>query len=113
VTNEQAWRVVQVAFRGAAELQELIGFLKQNCTGDEYKRYSTGIAAAIDAINVHLLNGVLSDHPQPSGQDRVRSCKVRQVDLRLVAPLARPAFVEWRDDREFQRTDTVPPELIQ
>ena len=63
MTNEQAWRVVQVAFRGAAELQELIGVLKQNCTGDEYKRYSTGIAAAIDAINVHLLNGVLSDHP--------------------------------------------------
>ena len=64
MTSEQAWRVVQVAFRGAAELQELIAFLKQHCTADEYKSYSMGIGAAIDAINVQLLNRVLLEHPE-------------------------------------------------
>ena len=39
MTNEQAWRVVQVAFRGAAELQELLD-------GDEFvpKAYARNLA---------------------------------------------------------------------
>jgi hypothetical protein len=64
MTNEQAWRVVQVAFRSASELQELIGPLKQHCTAEEYRNYSRGIAASIDAINVQLLERVLSAHPE-------------------------------------------------
>lgn len=64
MTNETAWRVIQVAFRTAAELQGLLPFLKQNCNEEEYKNYSLGVATAIDSINVELTKRVLSSHPE-------------------------------------------------
>jgi hypothetical protein len=64
MNSEHAWRVVQVAFKASADLQELLHFLKQNCTSEDYKGYSLGIAASIDAINVHLLDRALKAHPK-------------------------------------------------
>ena len=63
MNSEHAWRVVQVAFKASAELQELLRFLKQHCTPEGYKGYSLGIAASIDAINVQLLDRALTAHP--------------------------------------------------
>jgi hypothetical protein len=62
--SEHAWRVVQVAFKASAELQELLHFLKQHCTAEDYKGYSRGVAASIDAINVQLLDRALTAHPK-------------------------------------------------
>jgi hypothetical protein len=62
--SEHAWRVVQVAFKVSAELQDLLHILKQHCTVEEYKDYSVGIATSIDAVNVQLLDRALTAHPE-------------------------------------------------
>jgi hypothetical protein len=38
--------------------------LKQRCSPEEYRDYSRGIAAAIDAIGVALINKALAAHPE-------------------------------------------------
>jgi hypothetical protein len=59
-----ARHVIRVAFRSAAELQALLGILKERCEAEEYKSYAIATAAAIDGINVALTNRVLSSHPE-------------------------------------------------
>lgn len=61
--RELARHVVRVAFRAGGELEEVLRLLKQHLPADEYRDYAMGIAAAVDAINVALLNKVMAAHP--------------------------------------------------
>ena len=56
--------VVKAAFRSARELQELLGVLKQRCSSDDYQNYKYGIAKAMAAISVEVINKALADHPE-------------------------------------------------
>jgi hypothetical protein len=56
--------MIKTAFRSSSELQEFLGVLKQRCSPEEYRDYSRGIAAAIDAIGVALINKALAAHPE-------------------------------------------------
>jgi hypothetical protein len=56
--------MIRTAFRSSSELQDFLGVLKQRCSPEEYKDYSRGIAAAIDAIGVALINKALAVHPE-------------------------------------------------
>jgi len=61
---ELARAMVGTAFRSGAELQNLLGILKERCSPDDYKDYARGIAAAIDSIGVALANKALAAHPE-------------------------------------------------
>ena len=61
---ELARDVVRTAFRSSAELQNLLRKLKQRCSPDEYQDYARGIAAAVDAIGVGLINKAIAAHPE-------------------------------------------------
>jgi hypothetical protein len=56
--------MIKTAFRSSSELQDFLGVLKRRCSLEEYKDYSRGIAAAIDAIGVALINKALAAHPE-------------------------------------------------
>jgi hypothetical protein len=56
--------MIKTAFRSSSELQDFLGVLKQRCSPEEYKDYSPGIASAIDAIGVALINKALAAHPE-------------------------------------------------
>jgi hypothetical protein len=56
--------MIKTAFRSSSELQDFLGVLKRRCSAEEYKNYSRGIAAAIDAIGVALINKALAAHPE-------------------------------------------------
>jgi hypothetical protein len=60
--------MIKTAFRSSSELQDFLGVLKQRCSPEEYKDYSRGIAAAIDAIGVALINKALAAHPELNGE---------------------------------------------
>jgi hypothetical protein len=45
-------------------LQELLRFLKEHGSTEEYERYRLAIATAIDAINVQLTSKVLAARPE-------------------------------------------------
>jgi hypothetical protein len=62
--QDTAWKVIQVAFRCGGELQELLRLLKESCTADEYRNLASGIATAVDSINVQLTDRVLKLHPE-------------------------------------------------
>ncbi len=62
--KETAWKMIQTAFRCGAELQALLPVLKGRCGPDDYKQISRGIATAIDAINVQLIERALKAHPK-------------------------------------------------
>jgi len=59
-----AWQAIQTAFRCGRELQALLRSLKQTCTVDEYKQFAVGIAAAMDTVNVQVLDRAMKAHPQ-------------------------------------------------
>ena len=61
---ETARNVIRVAFRSSSELQELLGQLKQRCSSDEYQDYARGVAAAVDAIGVGLIDKATAAYPQ-------------------------------------------------
>jgi hypothetical protein len=63
---EVARDVLRAAFRSSAELQRLLGTLKERCRADEYQDYARSIAAAVDAIGASLINKVLAEHPELS-----------------------------------------------
>lgn len=65
---ELARHVVRTAFRSSSELQALLSTLKQGCSAEEYKSYALGIAAAIDAICVGLMNKAIAAHPGLAGE---------------------------------------------
>jgi hypothetical protein len=64
VDIELAREMVRTAFRSGAELQNLLGILKERCRPQEYNDYSRGIAAAMDAIAVALINKALAAYPE-------------------------------------------------
>jgi hypothetical protein len=61
--RELARHVIDTAFRAGRELEELLRLLKQHLSADEYQEYAMGVAAAIDAINVALLDKALRAYP--------------------------------------------------
>jgi hypothetical protein len=61
---ELARDMVRAAFRSSSELQNLLETLKARCSAEEYKDYSRGIATAMDAIGVALINKALAAHPE-------------------------------------------------
>lgn len=61
---DTAREVVRAAFRGSSELQRLIGPLKERCSPDEYRDYARGVAVAIDAIGVNLINKAIAAYPE-------------------------------------------------
>jgi hypothetical protein len=65
---ETAREVVRASFRSSAELQRLLGQLKERCSPEEYQDYARGIAAAVDAIGVGLVNKTIAAHPELSSE---------------------------------------------
>jgi len=65
---ELARQVVRTAFSSSAQLQNLLPVLKEHCSAEEYKNYAMGIAAAIDAIGVGLINKAIAAHPGLAGE---------------------------------------------
>jgi hypothetical protein len=61
---ELARDVIRAAFRSSSELQDLLRVLKGRCSPEEFKEYSRGIATAMDAIGVALINKALAAHPE-------------------------------------------------
>lgn len=61
---EMARQVIRTAFRSGAELEDLLKQLKKRCSPDEYQDYARGIAAAVDAIGVGLINKATAAYPQ-------------------------------------------------
>jgi hypothetical protein len=59
-----ARQILRVAFRTSAELQELLMFVKERCSREEYAQYALGIAAATDAIGTGLISKATSAHPE-------------------------------------------------
>lgn len=64
MSPETGWEAVRVAFRCGRELQNLLPRLKADCEPQDYRMFLTGIAKAIDAINVELIDRTLRLHPQ-------------------------------------------------
>jgi hypothetical protein len=65
---ELARDMIRTAFRSASELQDFLAVLKKRCGPEEYRDYSRGIAAAMDAIGVALTNKALAAYPQLSAE---------------------------------------------
>ena len=64
MNQESAWRIIQTAFRCSAELQDLLRFLKKNVDAKDYDSFRLAIAAAIDGINVQLIDKAISTRPE-------------------------------------------------
>ena len=62
--KELAQHVVRVAFRSAAQLQDLLPLLKEHCNGREYKAFTMAVAKAMDGINTELTNRVFASFPK-------------------------------------------------
>jgi hypothetical protein len=58
-----ARHVVRTSFQVARELRGLLMLLKEHLGKDEYEAYARKIAAAIDGVNVALLETAFSAHP--------------------------------------------------
>jgi hypothetical protein len=62
--SDLALRVIRTAFRCGEELGSLLRLLKERCGAEEYAHYARAIAAAVDKINVELIERVLASHPE-------------------------------------------------
>jgi hypothetical protein len=62
MNEELAWEMVRVSFQTARELQGVLGFLKENCSAEDYRSYAGRISQAIDSVNDALLNPALAAH---------------------------------------------------
>jgi hypothetical protein len=58
-----ARHIARAAFRSSREIGELVPFLKDRLSPDEYSIYSKAIGSAVAAIQVDLMNKLLADHP--------------------------------------------------
>jgi hypothetical protein len=59
-----ARHLIRVAFRNSRELSALLPLLKTNCDPSEYTDLAMGIAAAIDGVNVALINKAVAVYPE-------------------------------------------------
>jgi hypothetical protein len=66
--KEAARSLIRAAFRSSAELQSVLGTLKQQLRPDEYKKRALAIASATDAINRALLDPALAAFPDLSNE---------------------------------------------
>lgn len=62
--QDLARHIIRTAFRSTRELGTLLAMLKESLDEEEYKSYARGIAAAVDAVNVALLNTTYASHPE-------------------------------------------------
>jgi hypothetical protein len=62
--KDLARHLIRTAFRAGRELEELLPLLKQHLSAEEYARYASKIAVAMDAINIALLSPTLHSHPE-------------------------------------------------
>ncbi len=62
--KEVAREVIRAAFRSGAELQKLLGLLKERCSPEDYKDYARQVTTAIDDIDAALLDKVLAQFPE-------------------------------------------------
>ena len=62
--QDLARHVIRTSFRTTRELGNLLAMMKQHLNEQEYRNYSHGIATAIDAIQVALLNTTFASHPE-------------------------------------------------
>ena len=74
-----ARHVVLAAFRTNGDLQTLLGFLKEHCEANEYKEFALGIAGAIDAVNIGLIDKVLAQFPEMSREIEADIAKYGKV----------------------------------
>jgi hypothetical protein len=63
VDIEVARDIVRAGFRSVAVLGDLLPKLKEHCPPDEYKAYSTSIAAAINSVMTNTVDRAIGDHP--------------------------------------------------
>lgn len=63
-----ARHVARAAFRSSRELGDLVPFLKERLSADEYPDYARSIASAIAAIHLDLVNKLIADHPGLEGE---------------------------------------------
>lgn len=61
--DKLARHLVRTAFRASRDLQETLSLLKRQLTDDEYKPYAVAVAAAVDAINLALIERPLTGRP--------------------------------------------------
>lgn len=61
---EIAKHVALVAFRSAANLTELVDFLREHCTEEEYRQYLDAIAKCSAEIGTSLLQRIYREHPE-------------------------------------------------
>ena len=64
MNKEIATYIVRCSYSVNRELGDVLIFLKSNLHTDDYKNYALGISAAIDGVNVALLNKVLALYPE-------------------------------------------------
>lgn len=62
--KEIAKHVVDVAFRSASSLNDLIPLLKEHCSDVEYKIFLKGIATASFGISTEILALIYKDFPE-------------------------------------------------
>lgn len=70
--QEVARHLIRTAFRACRELEDLLGILKEHSSSEQYPDLAKGVARAIDAINVALLNKALAAHPELESEIEVR-----------------------------------------
>jgi hypothetical protein len=59
-----ARHVARCVFLSSRQISELIPILKENCSPDECKDYTKGIATVLAHINFELMNKLCAEHPQ-------------------------------------------------
>ena len=58
-----ARHVARAAFRSSRELSELVPFLKDRLDAEEYTMYAKAIGSVIAAIQLDVMNKLVTDHP--------------------------------------------------
>lgn len=63
MNKELARYVAKTAFQSSEELYDLVLFLKEFCSENEYKAYATSVASAAFEIRTKILEQVFSEFP--------------------------------------------------
>jgi len=63
VNIDLARHVARAAFRSSRELSELVPFLKDRLDAEEYTMYAKAIGSVIAAIQLDVMNKLVTDHP--------------------------------------------------
>lgn len=64
MNKDLAREIIRAAFRSGAELETLIGLLKERCTAEDYQFFLRQIAMAIDGIHVALTDEAVKRFPE-------------------------------------------------